>query len=128
MWNYVAPGDTIPVFCPRDVRSGDGVVVGGIAGVATHDCPAGAVLEVQIEGLLDLIKENPAELFAVGAGVAMDATTGLATQTPTGTQLVVWCGLVVAPTGAPSEAGEATVRTKMTPRPPAPPAALAAAA
>jgi predicted RecA/RadA family phage recombinase len=115
MWNFRSPGDTIPVISPRDVRSGDGVVVGGFAGVATADCYAGGNLELQIEGLLDLIKANPAEPFVPGASVSMDAATGLVTQTPNGSPSM-WCGLVVLPNGEPSELGEATVRVKMTPR------------
>lgn len=65
MRNFIQPGHTITLVAPAEVKSGDVVVVGGLAGVAAYDAAEGAEVETQLEGVFDLPKG--ADVLAPGA-------------------------------------------------------------
>jgi predicted RecA/RadA family phage recombinase len=56
MRNFVQEGSVITLVAPHDVKSGDGVVVGAIFGVAAYDALAGAEVECSVEGVFNLPK------------------------------------------------------------------------
>ncbi len=83
MKNFVQPGDSINVTAPYAVSSGQGVLVGGLFGVAAIDAAISATLEIQTEGVFDLTKE-PALAIAQGARVFWDNTNRRVTTTSNG--------------------------------------------
>ena len=58
MKNYVQPGDTITLTAPAvtGCKSGDGIVVGNIFGIAAYGAAAGAEVEVSLAGAYELPK------------------------------------------------------------------------
>ena len=59
MRNYVQEGETVTVAAPTGgVKSGDGVLVGALFGVACFDALQTAEVEIQTEGVFDLPKPN----------------------------------------------------------------------
>ena len=83
MKNFVQPGDSINVTAPYAVSSGQGVLVGGLFGVAAFDAALSTTLEIQTEGVFDLTKE-PALAIAQGARVFWDNTNRRVTTTSNG--------------------------------------------
>lgn len=112
--NYVQPGSTVTVTAPSGgVSSGDGVLIGGLFGVALHDAAEGASLEIGTEGVYELGKTsalaidvgdrvfwvpadgvvNKTEISQVNVGVAVSAAANpsatvlvkLGAVTPSGT-------------------------------------------
>ena len=70
MRNFIQPGETITLVAPAEVKSGDVVVVGGLAGVAATDAAEGAEVETQLVGVFELPKG--ADVLAAGALVCWD--------------------------------------------------------
>ena len=64
MKNFVQPGNVVTLIAPGDVKSGDLVVVGSLAGVAAYDALAGAEVEVSLVGVFDLPCTGPIEAGA----------------------------------------------------------------
>ena len=83
MKNFVQPGDSLNVTAPYTVTSGQGVLVGGLFGVAAFDAANGAAVELQVEGVFDLTKE-PALAIAQGARVFWDISNRRVTTTSNG--------------------------------------------
>ncbi len=81
MRNYVQPGDVVTVTAPADVKSGDGVLVGSLFGVAAYDALAGAEVELALVGVFDLPAAGPIDAGAAvywtesPAGVAASGAT-----------------------------------------------------
>lgn len=73
MRNYLQRGDTVTVPAPSAVKSGDGVLVGGLFGVAATDADSGAPVEVKTTGVFTLPKTS-AQAWTVGAAVYWDGT------------------------------------------------------
>ena len=67
MKNYIQPGETVTLTAPVDVKSGDGVLVGSLFGVAAYDALTGTDVEVAVEGVFELPKITGA--IAAGAPV-----------------------------------------------------------
>lgn len=65
MKNYIQPGETVTLPAPVDVKSGDGVHVGSLFGVAAYDATTGTDVEVALEGVFELPKAAVA--ITVGA-------------------------------------------------------------
>ena len=105
MRNFVEPGNTITVIAPAAVTSGQVVIVGSIAGVATNNADVGKELELSVEGVFDLGKV-PADALAAGAIAKADPATGIVGTA--GTKNIGW---VLSAAGA----GATTVRVKLTP-------------
>ena len=83
MKNFVQPGNSINVTAPYAVSSGQGVLVGGLFGIAAIDAAISTTLEIQTEGVFDLTKE-PALAIAAGVRVFWDNTNRRITATATG--------------------------------------------
>src|SRR5262245_39799172 len=102
--NYVQPGNVLTLIAPADVKSGDGVLVGKLFGVATYDAAAGAEVECGVTDVWELAKAAGA--LAQGATVYWDNTAKNVTATATGNSLI----------GAVTEAaaaGAATARVRL---------------
>ena len=89
MINFVQPGGVVAVVAAADVKGGDIVKIGNLAGVAAYDAATGAIVEIAIEGVFDLKKATAADTYAVGDRVY--SGTGGAAKTGTGA-----IGIVVA--------------------------------
>jgi len=68
--NFVAKGDIVTVPAPAAVSSGDGVLVGGLFGVAQTDAGSGAPVALVTQGVFDL----PAEGSGSGQDIAVGGT------------------------------------------------------
>lgn len=99
MKNFLQPGDSLTVPAPADVASGDGVKVGQMFGVATHDAKSGTDVTLKLTGVFELPKTS-AQAWAVGALVYW---TGSAATTTKGTNLPIGCAVAVADN--PSDTG-----------------------
>ena len=56
MRNFIQPGDTITLKALTDIKSGDGVVVGSIFGIACNDALKDTEVEVKLTGVFQLNK------------------------------------------------------------------------
>jgi predicted RecA/RadA family phage recombinase len=77
--NFVQPGKVITVPAPANVVSGEGVLVGNIFGVASHDALQGAQLELETEGVWALDKVA-AETWSFGQAIYWNAGAKKATE------------------------------------------------
>ena len=75
--NFVAPGNTITVLAPEAVVSGQLVLAGAMAGVASSDAALGAPVELSVEGIFDLAKTVGDALTAGSVAKAVIAGTGV---------------------------------------------------
>jgi predicted RecA/RadA family phage recombinase len=74
MRNFVQPANVVDVIAPRDVKSGDGFVLGKLFGIATTDAKSGKPVPAMIEGAVELEKTTgvtPTE----GGAINFDETT-----------------------------------------------------
>lgn len=78
MRNYVQRGDTLTVPAPREVTSGEGVVVGSIFGVANGDAAEGELVDLDTVGVFNLPK-LAADAYEVGEPVFWDDAARLVT-------------------------------------------------
>lgn len=81
--NYVQRGDVVTVASPTGgVSSGDGVLIGGLFGVATATVAQTLDLELAVTGVWTL-PSNSGDTFALGTKVYWDATAGECVDTAT---------------------------------------------
>jgi predicted RecA/RadA family phage recombinase len=99
MRNYIQPGHALTLAAPYDVVSGDGLLVGAIFGVASHDALSGAEVETQLTGVLDLAKVA-SQAWTAGAKVYWDNTAKRATTVASGNTLI---GVAVLAVGSGAE-------------------------
>ena len=71
MRNFVQPGEVVTVTAPATVKSGDGVLVGSLFGIAATDADQGAEVELAVVGVFDLPALVPID---AGAPVYWDDT------------------------------------------------------
>jgi predicted RecA/RadA family phage recombinase len=81
MKNFIQPGKTVTLPAPGAVKSGDGVHVDHLFGVAAYDAVQGADVEVALEGVFELPKAagvvSPGELiYWSGTNCATDVVSG----------------------------------------------------
>jgi predicted RecA/RadA family phage recombinase len=107
MKNYIQPGHALTLVAPYDVVSGDGLLVGSIFGVASHDALSGAEVEAQLTGVLDLAKVA-SQAWTAGAKVYWDNTAKRATTVASGNTLI---GVAVLAVGSGAE--EVIGRTRL---------------
>jgi len=86
--NFIQPGETITVVAPRNVASGEGVLVGSIFAVALAAAAAGQAVEARRVGVFDLTKAA-GQAMTAGQKVywdnaAFNVTTTAAGNTPIG--------------------------------------------
>jgi predicted RecA/RadA family phage recombinase len=112
MQNYVHKGETLTVAAPYAVKSGGGVKVGNLFGVAVYDAAQSASLEIVSIGVFDLAKDN--STFASGDAVYWDDTNKVATSTSgnlvIGTAELAQASGTAAPGGAQADP---TVRVRL---------------
>jgi predicted RecA/RadA family phage recombinase len=94
MKTYIQPGHAITLLAPYAVESGDGLLVGAIFGVASHDAASGAEVETQLTGVLDLAKVA-SQAWTAGAKVYWDNTAKRVTNVASGNTLVGVAALAV---------------------------------
>jgi predicted RecA/RadA family phage recombinase len=74
MKNFIQTGAMITVPAPSGgIASGQGMIVGGLFGIAATSAPEGSSLEIATTGVFDLPKA-PATVLALGDRVAWDDT------------------------------------------------------
>ena len=95
MRNYVQRGDTLTVPAPREVTSGEGVVVGSIFGVANGDAAEGEPVDLDTVGVFNLPK-LAADAYEVGEPVFWDDAAGLVTTDGTDKRI----GIAIEPRAA----------------------------
>jgi len=74
MRNFVQPANVVGVRAPRDLKSGDGFVLGVMFGIATVDTKSGGVVQAMIEGAVAL-KKAAGLVPPEGSAVSFDETT-----------------------------------------------------
>jgi predicted RecA/RadA family phage recombinase len=86
--NFIQDGNVIEVTAPRALSSGDGVLVGGLFGIATGNANPGDRVNIKMRGLFN-VKKNNAEAWAtVGLPIYWDDTNHVFTIASTGNTLV----------------------------------------
>ena len=118
MNNYVQQGKTITVAAPYAVTSGGGVEINGtgyLFGIAVNTQNQGDNMEIMVEGVFDLVKDN--STFAESDYVYWNNTTYQATSTATNNKKIgVAC--ITQPNGTNAPGGQAadpTVRVRLNP-------------
>ena len=106
MRNYIQPGHVLTLAAPYDVSSGDGLLVGSIFGVATHDALSGAEVEAQLTGVVETTKIG-SQAWTAGARVYWDDTNRRTTNVATDNTLI---GVAVLAVGAGAEETVGRVR------------------
>lgn len=105
--NFVQPGDTIPftnqaATGAADIKSGSGVLVGSIFGVAKTDIAVGAKGQLDLVGVWDLPKVS-AQAWGLGDKIYWATATANCTTTASGNKLI---GVAIAAAANPSAAGK----------------------
>ncbi len=83
MKTFIQEGNIITVTAAANIASGDGVLVGGIFGVAAADAVAGEEVEIATVGVYELPKLSTA-VIAQGDRVAWNSSTGKVVVPATG--------------------------------------------
>jgi predicted RecA/RadA family phage recombinase len=99
MKTFIQPGHVLTLAAPSDVASGDGLLVGALFGIATHDALAGAEVETQLTGVVEIAKAA-SQAWTAGAKVYWDNTAKRATTVASGNTLI---GVAVLAVGAGAE-------------------------
>ena len=99
MKNYIQPGHTLTLAAPYDVASGQGLLVGAIFGIATHDALEGAEVETQLTGVVEINKVG-SQAWSAGDKIYWDNTARRATTVATDNTTV---GVAVLPVGSGAE-------------------------
>jgi predicted RecA/RadA family phage recombinase len=100
MKNYKGPSDTVEVTAPADVKSGDGVLVGKLFGVAEFSAAAGARVNISRSGIFTLPKTS-AQAWTEGAVLYWDGTR-LTTADNSGANTKVGYAAAVAANPSPT--------------------------
>lgn len=105
MKNYIQPGNVVTLTAPTGgVKSGDGILVGSLFGVAAYDAAEGAEFESSLVGVYALPKATGA--LAEGAKAYWDTTAKAVTGTASGNKLI---GAVIRAAGS----AEAIARVRL---------------
>ncbi len=75
MKNYIQPGNVLTLTMPTAVKSGEGILVGALFGVAGTDGASGAVVECAVTGVYDLPKAAGA--ITQGQAIYWDTAAGV---------------------------------------------------
>ena len=105
MKNFVQPGNVVTLTAPAGgVRSGEGVLIGSLFGVAAYDAAEGAEFESSLVGVYALPKGSGA--LAEGAKAYWDTTAKAVTATASGNRLIGACVRAAA-------SGETSARVRL---------------
>lgn len=96
MKNFIQSGEVVTVTAPRDVLSGEVVVVGLLAGVAQHDALTGASVEIATKGVFMLPKTSAQAWATVGLPIYVIPGTGVVTTATTTGNVLVGTNLATA--------------------------------
>lgn len=91
MKTFIQTGDIIEVIAPADVKSGDIVEVGKLAGIACTDAKSGTAVNIKTTGVFT-VKKVSGQAWTVGAPVYVasgEATTTASTNTPIGHAMAI---------------------------------------
>lgn len=105
MRNYVQPGEVVEVPTIDAVKSGDGVLIGSLFGVAAGDAEAGGLVRLNTLGVFDLPKAAGDDL-ALGDRVYWAASQNQVVKAAQGNKLI---GVALAP----ATTGAANVRVRL---------------
>lgn len=86
MKNFIQSGEVVEVIAPYDVASGDGVLVGGLFGYATHAALTGKPVNIKTRGVFEGKKTSAQAWATVGLAIywdnaARELTTTVSTNT-----------------------------------------------
>lgn len=95
MQNFVQKGDTLTLTAPADIKSGEGLLVGAIFGVAAFDATSGNPVEVATTGVFVLPKVT-GTAFTEGATLYWDAGNARLTTNASGNTKVGAAALAAA--------------------------------
>lgn len=95
MKNFIQRGAVVGVPAPRNVASGELVIVGVLAGVAQHSAVSGETVEIATEGVFELPKTS-AQAWTVGAAIYATPATGVCTTASSAGNLLVGAALEAA--------------------------------
>jgi predicted RecA/RadA family phage recombinase len=101
MKNYVTAGENLTIPAPADTLSGEGVLIGGLFGVATGDALSGAPVTLVRRGVFELPKTS-AQAWSVGEILYWDAVGELVTSVAAGNTMI---GLAAQAAADPTETG-----------------------
>lgn len=90
MRNFIQPGNAITVPSPRNIISGEGVLIDRLFGVAGADAATGHDLVLHCEGVYELPKAT-SQAFTLGSRVYWDAADGECTTTSEANFLIGVC-------------------------------------
>ena len=96
MKNFIQQGEVVEVTAPRELTSGELVVVGLLVGVAVHDAANGAAVEIQTEGVFEVAKTSAQAWATVGLPIYVVPATGLATTATTSGNVLIGTNLATA--------------------------------
>ena len=87
MKTYVQPGNTVTLEAPYDVVSGDGMLVGAIFGIASHDAATAEPTETLLVGIVDIVKVG-SEAWVPGDKIYWDNANRHTTKSATDNTLI----------------------------------------
>lgn len=96
MKNFIQPGKVVTVAAPRNVLSGELVIVGLLAGIAATDALSGAPVEIVTEGVFTLAKTSAQAWATVGLAIYGVPGTGLTTTAVTAGNVLIGTNLATA--------------------------------
>jgi len=88
MKSFIQNGDYLDVIAPADIKSGEGLLIGGLFGVAIADIDSGKAGVLAIKGVYDLAKVESDGGSAAWAPAYWDATAKKVTGVSSGNTLV----------------------------------------
>ena len=115
MKNFIAIGAMLQITAGAAYSSGDGVVAGGIFGVATGDIANGAAGTIALTGVYSLPKVG-SQAWTVGARVYWDAANDRCTTTGAGGLLFIGTAVAAVGSGAGETAGNVRLNGTSLPR------------
>jgi predicted RecA/RadA family phage recombinase len=86
MKNAFQRGNVVTLVAPYPVRSGDGVQVGGLFGIAASDAPANAAVECELVGAAQ-INAYPDDVGEIGDAIYWDNSSRWATTSNSGMEI-----------------------------------------
>lgn len=102
MYNYIQPGDVIPLTAPATVLAGAGVLVGNLFGIAVSDALITETVQVKTHGVFQVAKVSAQAWATVGLLIYWDDSAKLFTTTAASNELV---GVNTAVAANPSSTG-----------------------
>lgn len=106
--NLLSDGRNVVVTAPAGVSSGDGVLVGSLFGIASHDALSGADVTIALHGVYTLPKTS-AQAWTVGVRIYWDGSA--ATTTASSNKLI---GVAAAVAANPSATGQVLLTAAFT--------------